>query len=255
MARLPLTAPSHVTYDSRTRAVRTWLDTTSPAPESRHPFEPRQLAHQTLRESADLFQWSPELPNLRDRSVLHGDRVFSVRFFQTHKEVPVDSSDVVVNLYGDGRVHSIYNGYHYEIPQDLDPQSIRVRAAHVRDALGRLLERFEKKKVPDPSLIVYRYQRPEQRPLRPGFNARRTEERQAFLRTVMANAVEAVGGTDALHGRYFLAWDARISTEQPTQYWRVLVDAMSGGVIQAIDLLEHATGVGWVLGRTLSAVG
>ena len=45
---------------------------------------------------------------------------------QTFKKVPVDSSDIVVNFDDEGRLHSIYNNFHYDIPRSLDPKNAKV---------------------------------------------------------------------------------------------------------------------------------
>ena len=36
-------------------------------------------------------------------------------------------------------------------------------------------------------------------------------------------------------GQYFIAWDIILVTYQPHHSWRILIDAMTGGIIQVID--------------------
>jgi hypothetical protein len=50
----------------------------------------------------------------------------------------------------------------------------------------------------------------------------------------------------ATAGQHFIAWDVSLSTERPRHRWRVLVDAVSGAVIEAVDLRSYATGSGRV---------
>ncbi len=71
----------------------------------------------------------------------------------------MDSSEVVVNMYDDGRVHSIYDNYHYDIPPDLDPARVKLPPEGVRDLVGRLSSHYESFEIKQPELIVYQYQR------------------------------------------------------------------------------------------------
>jgi zinc metalloprotease ZmpB len=43
-------------------------------------------------------------------------------------------------------------------------------------------------------------------------------------------------------GAYYLSWDIRVLTEHPRGAWRVLVDAVSGHLLQVIDASQYATG-------------
>jgi len=117
------------------------------------PFIPRDLAYQVLRENAELFHWKAELSDLRNHRVNDSPNAHSVRFFQEFKSIPVDASEVVVNIHADGRVQSIYNNYHYNIPQELDPKKIKVKAGQAREIVERLLRVYETSEVGDPVLV------------------------------------------------------------------------------------------------------
>src|SRR5262249_32092698 len=47
-------------------------------------------------------------------------------------------------------------------------------------------------------------------------------------------------------GQYFLAWDMTVITFAPNHSWRILLDAMTGSIINVIDLAQYATGSGRV---------
>ena len=50
------------------------------------------------------------------------------------------------------------------------------------------------------------------------------------------------GGFVPQPGSYYLAWDIRVLAQNPRGAWRVLVDAVSGHVLQVIDLSQYASG-------------
>jgi len=162
-AGIQITPQSRVTYDPQTGAIRTWFDL-SVRPATTGPFIPRDLARHILQESAKLFAWPTELPNLRDRTVETGEQAFSVRFTQDFKGLPTDSSDVIVNMYADSRVYSIYNNYHYDIPESLDPRGIHVDARRAAELIERLLTVYPTHEMSEPELIVYQYHRVENHP-------------------------------------------------------------------------------------------
>src|SRR5207248_2173092 len=105
---------------------------------SRPSSVPRDLAYQVLKENAELFRWKAELPDLRDHRVNSTQYEHSVRFTQDFKGIPVDASEVVVNMYADGRVYSIYNNYHYDIPQKLDSKKIKIKSEQAQELVQRL---------------------------------------------------------------------------------------------------------------------
>lgn len=239
-----ITPASRVTRDSENDAVRTWFDL-SLAPMRKAPFTPRDLARQVLKENAELFSWQPDLPDLRDHRINSSAAAHSVRFVQEHRGVPVDASEVVVNIRGDGRVYSIYNNYHYDIPAELEPEKIQVGAGEARATAERLLEGYERHELSDPTLIVYRYHRVENHPPKPP--AKPTGHREDFLAAVATHLSEATGDdVGPREGRHFLAWDMTATTQEPHHAWRILVDAMTGRLIQVIDLFQYATGNGRV---------
>src|SRR5690349_13484135 len=143
MSKLPITSESRVTYDPQAEAVRTWFDTTT-EPMTKDPLKPRDVAYEVLRDSSDLFKWQRGLRDLRDGAVLNSEKAYSVRFTQEYNDIPVDASEIVVNMYADGRDNSVYNNYHYDIPKDLDPNEIKYDTAYARELVARLLESYER---------------------------------------------------------------------------------------------------------------
>lgn len=243
MARLPITPNSRVTHDPHTHAIRTWFDVTAP-PADKATVSPHDVAYHVLRDSADLFAWQGTLPDLRDSQVIAGENSFSVRFRQVFKALPVDSSEIVVDLYADRRVYSVYNAYHYDIPRDLDPGSARLNAAQVKEAIAQLMASYGHAQIGDPELIVYQYH-PVALP-RPAPSTQ--PARVAFLAQV--EEVTSVGASRGVQqpqeGQYFLAWDTTVRTQRPTHLWRILIDAVTGQLLNVIDLLQYATGTGEV---------
>ena len=234
-----ITSESRVTRDPQNDAIRTWFDL-SLKPMTKAPFSARNFARQVLKDNAELFHWKEELSDLRDHRVNDGPNAHSVRFEQEFKGIPVDASEVVVNIHADGRVQSIYNNYHYDIPQELEPKKIKVKAGQARELVERLLKIYEQHEVSQPILIVYRYKRVENHPHKPA--GRPTPERDNFLTAVATHVAEAWGDKRPKEGQYFLAWDLTVRTKYPTHCWRVLVDAITGGLVNVIDLLQYATG-------------
>jgi hypothetical protein len=205
----------------------------------------RDIGYQVLSENAELFHWGAELSDLRAHRVNDSLDAYSVRFFQEFKGVLVGASEVVVNIRKDGRVYSIYNNYHYIIPQELDPNEIKVDANQTRTIVERLLRVYENSEVRDPALIIYRYQRVDNHPPKPP--GRPTGHRENFLGAVATQLTEDwPANNHPQEGQYFLAWDVTATTVGPRHAWRILLDAMTGHLIQVIDLLQYATGVGRV---------
>jgi hypothetical protein len=240
MPSIQLTTESRVTHDSENQAIRSWFDPSFQL-KSLVPFVSRDLARQVLRDNADLFSWNPDLPNLKDGPILETINALSVRFYQEFKGTPVDSSEVLVNVAADGRVHSIYNHYHYDIPDSLDPEKIKINDKQARQLVQKLLGTYEKSKIHKSFLIVYQYQRSENRPPKPA--AKPTDHHEKFLTAAAALMLDVVAiDAGPREGKYFVAWDITATTEQPTHSWRILVDAMSGKLVNVIDLLQYASG-------------
>lgn len=232
MPRIPLLPETRVDRDPAVDAIRSWF---SPSGNevAKTPFNAQNVAREVLSDNADLFRWSRDLRDLMDRTVLTGQGSYSVRLDQEFKGVPVDSSEVVVNVYTDGRVHSIYNNYHYDIPDNLDPKNIKVQEAEAREAVERLTDGFERRMISKPRLIVYRYQRDDNRPPKPAPHQIDFHRRIAAIR-------EAAAGEAPKQGQHYLAWDFTMTARDPTQSWRILIDANTGRLINAIDLLQYA---------------
>jgi hypothetical protein len=100
MPAIRIGSNSRVTRDDKSGAIRTWFDDTT-LPQTDKAFAPRTIARTVLEESASLFNWPPPIPNLKDGATLEGPNAYSVRFTQDFKGVPVDASEVVVNMYAD----------------------------------------------------------------------------------------------------------------------------------------------------------
>ena len=73
-----------------------------------------------------------------------------VSFIQEFKGIPVDASEIVVNIQREGKVQSIYNNYHYNIPSELDRKKIKVSAENAREICNKLLEVYKKSKMHEP---------------------------------------------------------------------------------------------------------
>jgi hypothetical protein len=239
MAAIQITPSSRVLRDEKSGAIRSWYDVTAP-PQTDKAFAPRAIARTVLEQSANLFNWAPELIDLKDGGLTQGLDTYSVRFTQEFRSVPVDASEVVVNMYSDSRVHTIYNNYHYDIPAELDPKKIKIDARRDRAIVEKLAGHYEKHEISEPKLIVYQYRHIENHPKRIDPES----PRNTFLAAVDRAAAE--GAARIQEGTYFLAWDVRLTAQRPTANWRVLVDAMTGSVVQVIDLLQYAAGTGQV---------
>jgi hypothetical protein len=240
MPILSNTPATRTDTDPNTGVLRGWFDDSTPV-QAAKSFVPRTLARTTLADNAHLFQWQPQLPDLVDGSLLQGQGNVSVRFAQHFKGVPVDASEVVVNIHDDARVYSIYNQYHYDIPAILDPKKIKIDKVAARDLVERLAASLERRKISEPTLIVYQYHHV-LHVLKHGTAIR--EQQGAH---VLFNAEAAAIATGpAEEGTYFLAWDVRLTSSDPTRNIRVLIDSATGRLIQAIDMLQYAAGTGQV---------
>jgi Zn-dependent metalloprotease len=124
MASIHITSSTRVVRDEKSDAIRSWYDVTAPL-QTDKAFAPRAIARTVLEQSANLFNWVPALADLKDGELAQGLNTHSVRFTQEFKGIPVDASEVVVNMYSDSRVYSIYNNYHYDIPAELDPKKTK----------------------------------------------------------------------------------------------------------------------------------
>jgi zinc metalloprotease ZmpB len=239
--RSPVSTHGRVELDPRSGALRSWFDPVA-RPLVAGPFAPRELAREVLRQSAGLLAWPPTLSDLVDGSVLGVGGGRSVRFSQEFKSVPVLVSEVVVNLHGDSRVHSLYNQYHYDIPPDLDPAA-KVPPLAARALVARLSNAFPEREIGPPQLVIFRYE-PVDRPM--PFRPRRTNRaRLRFIRAVDAQLARARRrGQAPERGRHYLAWQVTLRTKRPLSAWLLLVDAALGSLLEVRDLLSYATGHG-----------
>jgi hypothetical protein len=242
---LPITSHTRVKYDSKIKALRSWFDTTTAAVSNKEGQSPRDFVLNTLKENAGQFAWLPSLSDLKDHATLDNGQAFSVRFTQLFKDVPVDSSEIVANMYKDGRLFSIYNNYHYDIPDELEPQKIKIGRDQAGEIVDRLLRRYKEYRLKqDPILIIYQYYKNTNRP--PKGDDITHETRNAFLSNVTEFRSKDIGEGNQEEGKYFIAWDFRVLTRDPVHYWRILIDANTGLVINVVDLAQYATGTGKV---------
>lgn len=244
MATLPLVDDARVVHDARSGAIRSWFKDDF-RPQAKANAAPQAIAHAVLAENAELFRWHRELADIVERTVIDAPGARSVRYFQTFKKLPVDASDIVVNIDDAGRLNSIYNDYHYDIPQQLDPQETAVTREGAERTAERLFARYREVRIAAAALIVYRYEHVENHDGKPRRGA--AAERTHLLMAVTTMQVDAAQtGFKPVPGQYFLAWDLRVETEGPKQQWRILIDAASGHVLNAIDLAQYDSGTAHV---------
>jgi hypothetical protein len=239
----PVSKQGRVQLDPRTGALRSWFDPLA-RPLVAGPFAPRELAREVLRQSAGLVNWQPTLWDIVDGPVLGVGGGRSVRFNQEFKGVPVLASEVVVNFHADSRMHSLYNQYHYDIPPALDPAP-KVPPLAARALVARLSNAFRKRQIGPPRLVVLRYEPVDrQLPYRP---RRRNRAHSRFSRALHAHLARARRrGRAPVSGRHYLAWEITLRTKRPLSAWLLLVDAVSGSVLEVRDLFSYATGRGKV---------
>ena len=205
----PVSPQGRVELDPRSGALRSWFDPMA-RPLVAGRFAPRELAREVLRQSAGLLGWQPTLWDIVDQPVLGVGGERSVRFSQEFKGVPVLASEVVVNMHGDSRLHSLYNQYHYDIPPALDPVP-KVPPLDARTLAARLSKAYKEKEIGPPRLVVLRYEpidrEPPFRPRRPN------RARSRFIRAVHAHLARARGRGQAPQvGRHYLAWQVTLRT-------------------------------------------
>jgi len=206
------------------------------------PFAPRELARQVCERSAGLFNWPPGLVDLRDAELVETPHAWSARMIQEFKGLAVDASEVVVNITRDGRVQSVYNQYHYDVPPDLDPARIRIGPIEARRLVARIASACADREIGPPGLIVYRYapRSPKDPPPRGRSAGRRRPSARARLRLAVKAALAAGRRRRPREGTHVLAWSVRLTASRPPQSWRFLVDAMSGTLLEARDLAAYA---------------
>lgn len=215
MVRLPLADDARVVHDSRSGAIRSWFKHDF-RPAAKAETSPRAIARTVLEGSADLFRWDAALTDLADRSVVDAPTAHSVRFVQTYKELPVDESEIVVNIDDAGRLNSVYNGYHYDIPEKLDPSSAGVTAEAAVRTAEALFANYRDRTAEQPELIVYQY-----KPVLNGdgkpHHAAAVERADVLARLASLSAKSARAGFAPKPGEYFIAWDVRVATDGPRQ--------------------------------------
>ena len=199
------------------------------------------MARLLLRDNAQLFAWSSTLPDLVDAVLVERPDGWSARLTQEFKGLPVDVSEVIVNVTADGRIPSGYSQYHYDIPPALDPAQIRIGPTEARARVARLAGAFRQREIGRPTLIVHRH-----RPVNTGPPApvrRRAGPRARFLAAVRAALARA---RRPPVGTHVLAWDVTLETVNPRTSWRVLLDATTGRPLEVRDLVAYAQADGSV---------
>jgi zinc metalloprotease ZmpB len=136
-------------------------------------------------------------------------------------------------------VFSIYNNYHYDIPSSLDPKKIKIQEEEAVQMVTKMLSNYKKPEFIEKPLVVYQYYKVDNQPPK-GVDV--NSIRSQFLQNV-ANIRQGNSTSESAKvGQYFLAWDIRVLIGNPNHFWRILIDAMAGNVIQVIDLLQYASG-------------
>ncbi|KAK6530493.1 hypothetical protein TWF694_003843 [Orbilia ellipsospora] len=247
IAPVLVTPESRVAYEASNKAIRLWYDLSGNQASAKPFFNPRDVAHDALKTYSKQFAWNVDLADLVDHRTNSNGNAHSVRFTQQFKGVPVDASEVVVNMSTNGTVYSIYNGYHYEIPQDLEPKKVSVSREQARTLVDRLVQRqFKDYKVEYQALIVYQFYPFVNRPPKgkgdsdenPSVAAIRKQDELPELVTKSEDPINI----SPRAGQYYLAWDFRVLTQNPRNYFRILLDATTGRTITAVDLAQYATG-------------
>ncbi|KAF3920097.1 hypothetical protein AA313_de0201293 [Arthrobotrys entomopaga] len=244
-----VTPESRVAYEASNSAIRLWYDLSGNQASAKPFFNPRDVAHDALKTYSKQFAWNADLADLVDHRTNNNGNAHSVRFTQRFKRVPVDASEVVVNMTTNGTIYSIYNGYHYGIPQDLEPEKITVSREQARSLVDRLVVRqFKKYEVESQTLIVYQYYPFVNRPPRgkggsdenPRIAALKKAEEVREPLAKPESEEPIISGPE--EGQYYLAWDFRVLTQNPRNYFRIPIDAMSGRPLIVIDLAQYAAG-------------
>ena len=240
MTAISEAAQSRITRDEPSGAIRTWFDPEFRLGSSKDGGPRREAARAVLAESATQFKWKKNLVDIVDERVISGPGSESVRFSQTFKKLPVDSSDIVVNFDDGGRLHSIYNNYHYDIPRSLDPKNAKLGEREALRIAQDILAPHGKREIVSARLVVYQYH---EAPANNGKGGHEHAPRERILAAAALRRADAVeAGFIAQPGAYYLAWDIRVLAQGPRGAWRVLIDAVSRHVLNVIDLSQYATG-------------
>ena len=225
--------------DPRTKVLRSWFNPLAP-PLVAGPFAPRELAREVLRQGAGILGWAPTLWDIVDGPVLGVGGERSARFNQEFKGVPVLASEVVVNFHGDSRLHSLYNQYHYDIPATLDPVA-KVDPVAARAVVARLSNAYRHREIGPPRLAILRYEPVDRQPPDRHRRSKGRSARARFLHAVHGHLGRArLRGKAPVAGRHYLVWQVTLRTRRPLGAWLLLVDAISGTLIEIRDLFSYA---------------
>ena len=239
MADISTSVSSRITHDHANGAIRTWFDPNFRA-DAKENDAPAAVARRALADSAPLFKWKKTLADLKEERVIDAPNANSVRFTQHFAGLPVFASDIVVNVDDHGHLTSIYNGYHYDIPAELQPDKAKISEAEARRLAQAALPGHRKVEVLRAELVIYQYQHVPTVIEKPrSGNAPRLRS----IATFALRRAEAALENRAPHpGQHFLAWNVRVRTSTPRGLWRVFVDAMTGQILNLIDLNQYDSG-------------
>src|SRR5690349_21836649 len=71
MTRIPLDAESRITRDAASGTIRTWFNPQF-HPAAKQDEAPQHIAQAVLSDSADLFNWKSDLPDIAQHAVIAG---------------------------------------------------------------------------------------------------------------------------------------------------------------------------------------
>lgn len=197
----------------------------------------KNFAQETLEKNADKIFKSPEdLKNIKELRITEGVNNFSARFLQEFKEVPVHDSEIVVNFNSNGDIQSLYNNYRYDIPSDLDPKNIKISKDQAIRIVEDLSKAYKERYIDEPTLVIYKYT--DEMNLPPRNTSKPFPVRDQFLFTVNS-LLDENKNKGIIEEKYFLVWDITLTTKNPVDKWKVLVDAYTGHVISVIDLKQY----------------
>ncbi len=193
-------------------------------------IDPHLVAIQIVKNNQELFEWPTAHSELKQTSQRDSPHAHSIGFTQEFKEVLVDASNVTVNITKDGHPYAIYNSYHYEIPESLDPKATKIDR---KQALARIKEDFRARTEGyevkgEPRLLIYRM-------------SAQPIENTSLGRVPLYPAFEKDIGLIGKDGFYYVAWEIIIETKRPYGIWRVLLDAETGQYVDIQDLLNYGS--------------
>lgn len=187
--------------------------------------EPAVIARRFLQANRDLFLMKKDLPDLKLDSERESPGGYHVRFRQLYQGIPVYGAYVSVHMNRAGQVRSVSNGYR---------PSLRAKALPLAEGQGRG-EAFPDRqfKAPEGASISQKAS------ISIAWNHLKV---RGELRG-QSSALQVIYPTK---GESLLAWQADLPARAPLGDWRVLVDAVTGEILEVRDLLKVVDGTGRV---------